>query len=185
VSEAKTPDKAGSKSDAELYALVRRAEAGDESAMPAVRDMLNQPAFVDLAGDLARYARKTLIDKFTGKNLVFKEGVTRKVEGLQAELAGPAATPLERLLAERVATCWLHLHHLEQVYSQKESMPLQLGMYFQRGISAAHKRYLTAIKTLAAVRKLAAPVVQVNIAKKQVNIAAPAASDVPTAGGEP
>ena len=35
----------------------------------------------------------------------------------------------------------------------------------------AHRRYLTAIKTLAIVRKLALPVLQVNIAKKQVNVA--------------
>jgi hypothetical protein len=35
----------------------------------------------------------------------------------------------------------------------------------------AHKRYLSAIKTLATVRKLALPVLQVNIAKKQVNVA--------------
>jgi hypothetical protein len=37
----------------------------------------------------------------------------------------------------------------------------------------AHRRYLTAIKTLATVRKLALPVLQVNIAKKQVNVAGP------------
>jgi hypothetical protein len=35
----------------------------------------------------------------------------------------------------------------------------------------AHRRYLSAIKTLATVRKLALPVLQVNIAKKQVNVA--------------
>ncbi len=37
----------------------------------------------------------------------------------------------------------------------------------------AHNRYLSAIKTLATVRKLALPILQVNIAKKQVNVAGP------------
>jgi hypothetical protein len=35
----------------------------------------------------------------------------------------------------------------------------------------AHKRYLSALKALAQVRKLALPVLQVNIADKQLNVA--------------
>ena len=42
---------------------------------------------------------------------------------------------------------------------------------YQLSISSAQKRYLAAIKTLAVVRKLAVPVLQVNIARKQVNVA--------------
>jgi hypothetical protein len=52
-------------------------------------------------------------------------------------------------------------------------MSLELGNYYQRSISSAQKRYLAAIKTLALVRKLAIPILQVNIAKKQVNVAGP------------
>jgi hypothetical protein len=47
--------------------------------------------------------------------------------------------------------------------------------YRQRTRDRAHRRYLSAIRTLALVRKLAAPVLQVNIAKRQVNVATPAA----------
>jgi hypothetical protein len=40
----------------------------------------------------------------------------------------------------------------------------------------AHRRYLSALRTLALVRKLALPVLQVNIAgKQQVNVGAAAA----------
>jgi len=42
---------------------------------------------------------------------------------------------------------WLHLHHLEAIYSGKESMSLDLGSYYQRCITSAQKRYLAAIKT--------------------------------------
>jgi hypothetical protein len=181
VSTPTTPAKAAQKNNDELFALVRRAEDGDATAMPALKDLLKHPDGVDtLGGDLAKRARRTLVDKFSGKNLLFKEVLNRKVELLQAEVAGPSPTPLERLLAERVAICWLHLYHLEQIYSQKDSMPLQLGLYFQRSISSAHKRYLAAMKTLAVVRKLAVPVLQVNIAKKQVNVVGAA---VPTDAG--
>ena len=46
-----------------------------------------------------------------------------------------------------------------------------VGLYFQKAIAAAQKRHLAAIKALAEVRKLALPAVQLDIAKKQVNVA--------------
>jgi hypothetical protein len=156
----------------DLIALADRAQRGDKTTLPALAELLKDPALVDaLGGDLARQAQLTLIDKFSGKNLLLKESLTRKLGLLRSELAGTSPTPLERLLVERVVTCWLHLHHIEQIYAQKESMSLELGTYYQRSLTAAQNRYLAAIKTLAVVRKLAVPVLQVNIAKKQVNVA--------------
>jgi hypothetical protein len=162
----------------ELMALTDRAQQGDTTALPALREVLKDSTAVDaLGGDLARQAQLTLIAKFSGNNLLFKESLTRKMDLLRGELAGPSPTPLERLLVERVVTTWLHLHHLEMVYAGKDSMSLDLGAYYQRSISSAQKRYLAAIKTLALVRKLAVPVLQVNIARKQVNVAGPCAAE--------
>jgi hypothetical protein len=53
----------------------------------------------------------------------------------KAELAGPRPAPLERLLAERVVACWLHLHHLEAIYYGKDGMVLELARHYQRCIS--------------------------------------------------
>lgn len=125
-----------------------------------------------LGGDFAQQTQLALIGKYSGKNLLVKETLNRKREVMAAELAGPSASPLERLLVDRVVACWLHLYHLEAIYVGKDSMALTLATFYQRSISAAHKRYLSAIKTLAVVRKLAVPVLQVNIARKQVNVAA-------------
>jgi len=137
-----------------------------------LKEMMKDPSYVDaFGGDLARRSQQTLVEKFCGKNLLVKESIARKMEALRAELGGPSPAPLERLLAERAVACWLHLHHLEMIYAQKESMSLELGTYYQRCIDRAHKRYLSALKTLAVVRKLAIPVLQVNIARKQVNVA--------------
>jgi hypothetical protein len=104
---------------------------------------------VEACGNLAAHAENALIRKFAGKDLAVSEGVRRKLDCLRAELAGPNPPPLERLLVERVVTCWLHLHHLEAIYAGKESMSLDLGTYYQRCLSAAQNRYLAAIRTLA------------------------------------
>ena len=42
-------------------------------------------------------------------------------------------------------------------------------------MDATNKRFLAAVRTLALVRKLAVPALQVNIARRQVNVVAPSA----------
>jgi hypothetical protein len=43
-------------------------------------------------------------------------------------------------------------------------------LYRQKVLDGVHGRYLSAIKCLADVRRLALPALQVNIAEKQVNV---------------
>jgi hypothetical protein len=156
-----------------MLKLIQRCERGDTTAVPALRKLfVDLPDFVDACGaDLAAQAERHLITVAAGKNLAFKEALARKTAMLRSELAGSAPAPLERLLVERIVTCWLHLHDLQLRFIQSESMPIARADYQQRAIDHAHRRYLSAIKTLATVRKLALPALQVNIARKQVNVA--------------
>lgn len=172
MSKTALPTQTSSKQFDEFVSLANRAQKGDKTALPALREVMKDPAAVDLlGGDLAKQAQLTLIAKFTNQNLLLRESLTRKLEMLRAELAGPTPSALERLLVEWIVACWLHLHHLEQIYAQNNSISLELAGFYQRSMSSAQKRYLAAIKTLALVRKLAIPVLQVNIARKQMNVA--------------
>jgi hypothetical protein len=160
----------------ELEKILQRARNGDEKALPVVRQILQSPEAVDrLGGDLALQAEASLINSVARENLSWREALYRKVELLREELEGPDATPLERLLVERVVACWLQLHHSDIWLAQQEGkLSITQADYHQRTRDRAHKRYLSAIKALALVRKLALPVLQVNIARKQVNVATPA-----------
>jgi hypothetical protein len=154
----KTPKQPRSESQNEIRALLDRAQAGDKTILPKLRELLTIPANVDsCGGDLAKQAQFTLIVKFSGKNLLWKEALIRKLDLLRSELTGPNPTALEKLLVERIVACWLHLHHLEIIYANKEDMSLPLGTFYQSCLSAAQKRYLSAIKALAVIRKLALP----------------------------
>jgi hypothetical protein len=157
----------------ELRKFLKRAQSGDESTLPALRQMLQNPAIVDAyGGNLAQQAELSFIEAAGGKNLAFKEALSRKLELMRAELAGPNPTPLERLLVGRVVACWLQVQDADIRYAQgQKDCTFAQGEYHQRRMDRAHKRYLSALKTLALVRKLALPVLQVNIAKKQVNVA--------------
>ena len=162
---------------AEINTTIRKAEAGNAAALDDVKALLARTGTADiLHGNVAREALRTLVAKHAGKNPVVKEAVTRKLDEMRTELSGPAPSPLEKLLVERVLATWLHLHYLESQYAGRDSMPLTLATYYERSITSAQKRYVGAIKGLADVRKLALPVLQVNIARKQVNVAGASAA---------
>lgn len=157
----------------QLEALIDRAQKGDKSAVPALRELLQDAKNVDaLGGDLPRQAQYALINNLAGKNLLYKESLNRKIELLRADLGSDQATPLERLLIDHIVTCWLHVNLLELFRTNRENLSIEMADYFERSLTQANRRYLAAVKTLATIRKLAVPVLQVNIAKKQVNIAA-------------
>jgi hypothetical protein len=157
--------------NADLWALVRRAEAGDATAMPALRTAMDaNGTLVEIFGDLAAQVERSILRAITGKDHLFREASERKLAKMRADVAGPSPSPLERLLAERIALCWLVLHDAEVRFAQSTELTWKQVEFWQRRIDASHRRYLSAIKTLATVRKLALPAVQVNIGRKQVNV---------------
>ena len=127
------------------------------------------PSYWETVGDLARTARESLLQTISGDNLVVQEAQTRKCAALTKELAGPRPCPLERLLVERIVLCWLHLNYAEALYAQNmHNLSLRQAEYCQQRLSKAQARYLAAIRTLAQVRRLGVPAVQVNIGGQQV-----------------
>jgi hypothetical protein len=93
------------------------------------------------------------------------EAIVARLEQLRTELAGPAPSPVERLLAERAASCWLGVaraeHYLASAGVHDE--------HAQRSLDRANKRYLSTLATLARVRKMVTPAVIIGKAG-QVNV---------------
>jgi hypothetical protein len=70
----------------------------------------------------------------------------------------------------RLVGCWLQLYYTECIYVQSlgASLTIRQAEFHQQRISKAQARYLAAIRTLAQVRRLGVPAVQVNIGHQQV-----------------
>ena len=85
------------------------------------------------------------------------------------ELSGPSPTHLERPLSTRVVLCWVQIHYSDMICAQTTKATPQ-AEYLQRWQERAHRRYLSAIRCLAAVRRLQLPAVQVNIGGRHVNV---------------
>ena len=129
--------------------------------------MLDRPDCFQLFHDLASRVRDALSRKFAGDNWLAKELRERELNRVRAELFGPAPTAIERLLAERVAIGWLEVHTAE--YRLALADP-QYRDYWQRQVDHAHRRFLSSLRLLTAVRRLPSPAVQVNIGEQQVNV---------------
>ena len=154
--------------------ILKRAESGDKSVLPQVREMLR--SFPDMArevGNLTTLACKELRRRFVGDSLVIGQALRHQEEAVLEQVAGPNPTALEKLLADQIVLCWQHVRYLEIKYAQTKSYSFREGEYHERCIDKAQKRYLQAIKTMAQIRKLGVPALQVNIATeggRQVNI---------------
>jgi hypothetical protein len=155
--------------------LMARAQEGDEACLKDFQALLDDPergpAAVEFFGDLAARARDFAVDLVAQTNLAIKAATPRKLAQLRAELEGPDPNPIERLLAERVAYCWLILWEYESALVLRAGqLTAQQSAYHQRRIDGAHRRYCSALRSLAAVRKLALPSVRVTIGPNTVTV---------------
>lgn len=158
---------------AALDDLVKRARKGDVRAAVAIRKALadDPQRLIALGhGDVSRTVEVTAVavftvssDEETPEDCLRTVAIQAKLEQLRRELAGPDPSPVERLLAERAALCWLRLNELEIRLSTR-GLGADAIDRLTRRLNAAHGRYLSSLKALATVRRLALPPVQVNLA---------------------
>ncbi len=183
-----TTDSVSSLPDAKaFYALVKKAEKGDTKALADVRKWCKQePKLWDTLGVTAALStRHSLLTLLTSDNAVAHDAIEHEMQVMQRQLLGSFPSPLEKLLVERICACYLQVQYAESLYAQKSkgSIALAHGDYLQRQVDRANGRYAAAIRTLAQVRRLLTPVIQVNMAERQVNLAGPGANVVSISDG--
>ena len=73
----------------ELAQLLKKAEQGDRSVLPQLREALDRNEDLWRAfGDLAAHAEASLILLAAGPNLLMAESLQRRLKALKAELGG-------------------------------------------------------------------------------------------------
>ena len=114
---------------AELHPLLARAHRGDATVLPELQTFLDaHPEVWRQCGDLARHAEESLLTLATGNDLFGKEAVRKKLAEIKAELGGAEPPPLEKLLVERIAVCWLAVYFAEaDAAGGAEERPGRLG----------------------------------------------------------
>jgi hypothetical protein len=159
-----------------IHEVLKRAAKGEETIRPLVLRLLDRDQgrggrLLAIYGDVFGFARAALVRPVAGGNVATQEAMERKIDAVRDELAGPNPTPLERILSERAALCWFDAHEMDRRFSDTPSgTTFKDAEYRQSRRDRAQKRFLAACKTLATVRKLAVPAIQVNFARNQVNV---------------
>jgi hypothetical protein len=163
----------------ELYKQVDKKNSSEEDIL-AFRNELDQiPDLWRVFGDMCRQAEIQLIDTFQVPRSS-QEAMRIGMDNVRQSLGYSDASPLEKMLIDQVALCWLRLSivELKHVNNTRGSTGIPQADYWDRTLSAAQRRYLRAIETLARVRRLLRPsAVQVNIGTQQVNVANMAKKD--------
>lgn len=176
--QANAAQKIAAKFD-ELLAKTNK-EHPDSSDVKALAELLDVNKNMELWRRVASagyLAELTVIEKaFAVRGL--KECWKHRLQVLKKELGSDGAPMLEQLLIQHAALCWLRLNLTELSYSSamSQSITLTLGVYWEKRLTAAQKRFTRACETLTRVRKWsrANPALQVNIAAQggqQVNVA--------------
>ena len=144
-----------------IQTLVQRAQAGDHGSVIALRTYLDaNPSVWQSAGDLAAQTEKILIGIVSGSDLLRTECLTRKLEALKADLAGPNPTPVEKLVIARIAIAWLQVHSADLEATAmliRDNGATTLSVYAQKRLDSANRRYLQCLRSLEILRRINRP----------------------------
>ena len=170
----------------ELQALSERAEEGDKEARRELRRAVKEssPEIIARCSDIARTYHRLVAETASGRNPLVEEAIVEQARRMVGEIAGENPTPLEVLLAERIASLWVLTEAQEALlsawYSRHNPSRLSPAFLIQmcKVQESVSRRYLAAIKALAQVRKLQAntPTVrltQINVVQHHKDAAPP------------
>ena len=119
--------------------------------------LADNPAAVARFGDLARQVLDRFASVWCGG--LGTAAVMAQADHLRRSLAGERPNPVEVLLAERAALCWVAVHLYELTYNATNRTRLSFAAHgwHERRIDSAHRRLLAALKALATVCRLKFP----------------------------
>ncbi len=139
----------------QLKSLVDRAKAGDATATPELRATLERhPEVWQYAGDLSAMVEHAWTQSLAADYALASESIRLTIDEMKKDLAGEHPTRLERMLVDQVISCWLELKHAEHTHASVERSSLDRAAFALKRLESGQKRYLDAVKTLTAIRKL-------------------------------
>lgn len=173
-----------------VNALLDLAIESDEGA---TRDVMrvytcDRPGFRAMLDSVANHPRKIMLAK------AFPEGspngplardlLSDECRQMVERLAGDKPSEVERLLAERAATAWLDAYtaDVNDAASLNTGKTIDQGVLSDRRRNSAHKRYVSTLRALAAVRRVSLTVSQTTT--RYEDAAAPSQRVTATVKGE-
>jgi hypothetical protein len=134
---------------------------------------------------LDQWVRAVAAKRADPDDLKTQLAVRRELDAVARELAGPRPSPIEAQLATTAALAWFALRYAEGAALSDGDRSMTQATLDLKRVEHANRRYLATLRTLAQVRKLARPGVQVvNVGENnQTNILAADSSTAASLAG--
>lgn len=147
------------------------AEKPTHEDVQELRALLKEyPALWTLAGNWSQMAIDRMLEG-AAKQVFVRESTKHRLDLLRRELGAESAPALEKILIENIVVCWLQLHITQTKYElNTRQAGVAVATYWEKRLSATNARYLRACETLARVRRLSTPAMQINVGTNQVNV---------------
>lgn len=137
-----------------LQSIMECARRGHTEVLPALEKVLDEnPVLWQEMYDLASMTEQAWINRVAGKDLLLGQCIRRRVGKMKADLAGPTASALEQLLANRIAICWL-IAQASELLESGDASGIKVAELRMKQAESANRRLLGAAKAMAAVRRL-------------------------------
>jgi hypothetical protein len=113
-----------------------------------------RPEIWKKVGNLAAHVEATWIRLLAEGKPLTLESIRREADRMRLELLGRSPTPIEKLLVDQIVACWLQVTHAEMTAGSGREISVMQGRFRDQRVDRAQRRYLSALKTLAQVRRL-------------------------------
>jgi hypothetical protein len=156
-----------------IQLLLKHARLGVEAAVPALRVMLARRPQRFGTMEIFTFAAKAMANVAASNDSFLTDVLLREIRRTASEVAGPNPTAVERLLAERVALTWFDAHQADCKFLEAtggEGCSIAKADYLGRLRDRSNSRFLAACRSLAVVRKLALPTLQVHLNAPAANV---------------
>jgi hypothetical protein len=146
--------------------ILNRANAGDAEALGQYRAMhrADPESFNQFVQGIVLATRDDLVVAlFSAESHTQKVALDEYLIRMARDLAGPSPSPIERILADRVTLCWLDAYRCDHGAIHNPYQSVKMTNLLIHRQDRAHRRLLSAIKTLAEIRNLPLFRLQVSI----------------------
>lgn len=156
-----------------MMTLIGRARRGDEQVAQIVMRQLNEHPSIQknlckALGDMGRIAWQQWAAAIGKEDHLQRACILEHASHLRSQIAGLNPSPMEQLLADRIALASVQLSYYESLHARNVGNH-EMSTHIEERISHANRQLIASIKTLVTVRRLLVPAIQVNIAEQQRN----------------
>lgn len=146
------------KTDQELLDAVNKPNPS-EADKQALREMFKEhPEIWQATADLSAKVEDKIISDACSTSYAAKQAFRKKLAVMRDNLGWQTASEMEKILIEQVCLNWLRLNFLEDIHYTKTtgSHSSEHGVYWDKRLNSAQRRYLRACESLAKVKRLLA-----------------------------